>query len=399
MTTDAGVDQLAREWTERVRSIGPVVEAHRDESEMQRHLAPEIVAAMREQELFCTWLPKSLGGHELPIEISVRIMEELSRLDGAAGWSSMISSNHSILWARLRPEVAAAMTEGGRTVIAGTIGGGGDRSAPGGGLAVAVPGGYRITGRWGFASGSHHADWMVANGRISENGDLRRAPNGNVILYSFLIPPSEVRILDTWYTTGMRGTGSHHFEGEDIFVPEERVFQTAAAESYEPSPLYTTSRSTPWSANIAGVAIGIARDAVDSFFDLARVKPAGAGRSSLLERDSIYRIAGEAEGKLRGARLFLLDAARGVDACIARDEAVSEEAAALMRCAAGTASLVSREVVDLVYEAAGSSSIYMTSRLDRCFRDVHTTISHAVGGINALPVAGRYFLGLGLNQP
>src|SRR5512146_2006480 len=135
MTTDAGTDQLSREWVDRVRSIAPVVDAHRDESEMQRHLAAEIVAAMREQDLFCTWLPRSLGGNELPIEISVRIMEELSRLDGAAGWSSMISSNHSILWARLRPDVAAEMTAGGRNVIAGTIGGGGDRSAPGGGLA------------------------------------------------------------------------------------------------------------------------------------------------------------------------------------------------------------------------------------------------------------------------
>jgi alkylation response protein AidB-like acyl-CoA dehydrogenase len=398
MTTDAAVDQIAQQWVDRIRSLAPIVEAHRDESEMQRHLAPEIVAAMRERDLFCTWLPKSLGGNELPIEISIRIMEELSRLDGAAGWSSMISSNHSILWSHVAHDVAASMTEGGRTVIAGTIGGGGDRSAPGGGLAIAVPGGYRITGKWGFASGCHHADWMVANGRISENGDLRKGPNGNVGLFSFLIAPSEVRILDTWYTTGMRGTGSHHFEGEDIFVPEERVFSTASPATYEPSLLYSTSRSTPWSANIAGVAIGIARDAIDSFLDLARVKPASVGRSSLLERDSIHRAVGEAEGRLRGARLFLLETARNVDACIARSGPIPDEAAAMMRCATATASLVSREVVDMVYEAAGSSSIYMSNRLDRCFRDVHTTISHAVGGINGLPVAGRYFLGLGLQQ-
>jgi alkylation response protein AidB-like acyl-CoA dehydrogenase len=357
-----------------------------------------IVEAMRELELFCTWLPKSLGGRELPIETSVLIMEALSRLDGSVGWNSMISSNHSILWSHVTHDVAAEMTEGGRHVIAGTIGGGGDRNAPGGGVATAVDGGYRITGKWAFASGCHHADWMVANGRISENGELRKGPDGNVGLFSFLLPPDRVTLLDTWYTTGMRGTGSHHFEATDVFVPENRVFSTGRPNTYEPSPLYSTARTTPWSANIAGVAIGIARDAVDSFVEIAKVKPASVGRSALLDRDSIHRAVGEAEGRLRAARAFLLEAARDVDAYIARREAIPDEAAAQMRCATATASLMSREVVDLMYEMAGSSSIYMTSRLDRCFRDVHTTISHAVGGINGLPVAGRYYLGLGINQ-
>jgi alkylation response protein AidB-like acyl-CoA dehydrogenase len=217
-------------------------------------------------------------------------------------------------------------------------------------------------------------------------------------LFSFLIPPDRVTLLDTWYTTGMRGTGSHHFEATDVFVPEDRVFSTGRPKTYEPSPIYSTARSTPWSANIAGVAIGIARDAVDSFIEIAKVKPGTVGRSSLIERDSIHRAVGEAEGKIRAARLLLLDGARQVDAYIARGEAIPDDEAATMRTATSVASLLSREVVDIMYEMAGSSSIYMTSRLDRCFRDVHTTISHAVGGINGMPVAGRYFLGLGINQ-
>ena len=149
---------------------------------------------------------------------------------------------------------------------------------------------------------------------------------------------------------------------------------------------------------VALIQTGIARDAVDSFVDIAKVKPGSVGRSSLIERDSVHRTVGEAEGKIRAARLLLLDAARHVDGYIARGEAIPDDAAATMRTATSVASLLSREVVDLVYEMAGSSSIYMTSRLDRCFRDVHTTISHAVGGINGMPVAGRYFLGLGINQ-
>jgi alkylation response protein AidB-like acyl-CoA dehydrogenase len=399
MTMDAAVHLSAEQWVERARTMAPLVERYRDQAEEQRHLPPELVEPMRERGLFSLWLPRSLGGPELPIETAILVMEELSRQDGSVGWNSMISTNHSILWSHIPRETAAAMVDGGaKSVIAGTIGGGGDRNAPGGGVATKVPGGFRITGKWAFASGCHHADWMVANGRISENGELRKTPQGNVGLYSFLLSPSEVKLLDTWYTTGMRGTGSHHFEATDVFVPEDRMFPTASPPTYEPSPLYSTARSTPWSGPIAGVCIGIARDAIDSFLELAKVKPASMGRSSLLERDSVHRAVGEAEGRLQAARAFLLETARRIDGCIARGEPIPDDAAAQMRCATATASLLSTEAVDLMYTTAGASSIYATNRLDRCFRDVHTTISHAVGGIGGLPVAGRYYLGLGINQ-
>ena len=397
MTMDTPTRLNAEQWVERARSMAPLIAEHRDEAEMERHLPPALSDAMKERGLFCLWMPQSLGGPQLPIETVVLVMEELSRLDGAVGWNSMISSNHSILWSHLSPEVATPMVEGNRNIIAGTIGGGGNREAPGGGVATRVDGGFRITGKWGFASGCHHADWMVANGRISENGELRKTPSGNVGLYSFLLQPSEVTLLDTWYTTGMRGTGSHHFEATDIFVPEQRMFPTNTPDTYEASPIYSTSRTTPWSSSIAGVALGIARDAIDSFIDLAGVKPASMGRSSLLERDSVHRAVGEAEGRLRAARAFLLETARYVDGFIERREAIPDDAAAQMRCATATASLLSTEVVDSLYTLGGGSSIYTTTRLDRCFRDVHTTISHAVGGIGGLPVAGRYYLGLGIN--
>ncbi|HWC29365.1 MAG TPA: acyl-CoA dehydrogenase family protein, partial [Dehalococcoidia bacterium] len=221
-------------------------------------------------------------------------------------------------------------------------------------------------------------------------------PQGGIGLYSFLIPPSEVTLLDTWYTTGMRGTGSHHFEATDVFVPEDRMFLTGTSETEETNPIYSTPRTTPWSACIAGVALGIARDAIDSFVELAKVKPASVGRNALVDRDSVHRAVGEAEGRWRAARAFLLDAARHVDSYIERGEPIPDDAAAQMRTATGTASLLSTEAVDQMFTMGGASSIYATNRLDRCFRDVHTTISHAVGGINGLTVAGRYYLGLGL---
>ena len=392
MSNAAAVD--VSEWIERARSLGPLVEKYRDEAENGRHMPLPLADAMRECGLFALWTPASLGGPELTVEAVVRVMEELGRLDGSVSWNSMISTNHSVLWSLLAPEVASAMLEGGRNVIAGTIAGGGTVDAPGGGEAIPVPGGYRLSGRWAFASGSHHADWMIGNGRILDNGDFRRAPQGNVALFSFLMQPAEVTILDNWYTTGMRGTGSHDIEATDVFVPAERVFPTLGAKPYHASPLYRVMISVPWCASIAGVALGIGRDAIDTFLEIARTKSANMmSRVSLAERETAHKAVGECEGRLRAARSFLLESSRQVDEYIARGEDIPNDVGALQRCAAANASLAAADVTIAMFRLAGSTSFYADSRLDRCFRDVNTLTQHAVGGLAGATVAGRYWMG------
>jgi len=382
---------------ERARALAPLILEYRDQAEAERRLPKPLAAAMRDAHLFSLWLPPGLGGPGVDIETSVLVTEELSRQDGSVGWNSMIAGNTSILWAYVEPAAAAACIRGDAgTVLAGTVGGGGDASAPGGGVAAPAPGGYRLTGRWAFASGCHQADWLVANGRIIEDGAPRRTPDGGVGLFSFILPISGCTILDTWYTTGMRGTGSHHFEATDVFVPEELTFSSIDPRPYQPGHLYTTPRATPWAPNIAAVALGIARDAIDTFLEVARTKPAARNRAGLMERETIHQRVGEAEGRLRAARAFLLDTVRRVDACLAADEPVPEELAALSRCAASTATAASAEVVDWMFTAAGTTSVFASNRLDRCFRDVHMVTQHAVGGLAGFTVAGRYFLGLGM---
>ncbi|HEY7295879.1 MAG TPA: acyl-CoA dehydrogenase family protein [Dehalococcoidia bacterium] len=380
------------EWVERASSLAPLVEAHRDDAEALRYLPDPLVREMRARGLFCLWLPRALGGPQLSVEACARVMEALGRLDGSVGWNSMISNNHSILWSHLRNETAAAMTQGGATaVIAGTIGSGNTPGRPGGGIATPVPGGYRTTGRWPFASGCHHADWMVANGGIQDPDGFRKDRNGG-ILWSFLLPREEVTLLDNWHTTGMRGTGSNDFEGADVFVPEDRVFSTNSPETYDPSVLYNTNRAAPWSACIAGVAVGIARTSLDEFVAVARAKPANVQRGSLLERETVHRAVGEMEGRLRSARAFLLETARELDAAIDAGEPISPELHHLQRCASSTASLAAKEVCDTMFTMSGMSGVYATSKLDRCYRDISTLTQHAVGGLPGLTVAGKYFV-------
>ena len=385
------------EWVERARALAPLVEQYRDEGEAQRHLPKPVAGAMRRAGLFSLWLPVGLGGPGVSIETSVQVTEELSRQDGSVGWNSMIAGNTSVLWAFISPEAAAKCINGDPgTVLAGTVGGGGDASAPGGGVAVPVEGGYRLTGRWAFASGCHQADWLVANGRIIESGEPRRTSEGGVALFSFILPMADCQILDTWYTTGMRASGSHHFEATDAFVPQELTFSSIDPAPMQPGILYTTSRVVPWAPNIAGVSLGIGRDAIDTFLEIARSKPAARNRSSLMERETIHLRVGEAEAKLRSARAFLLETVRQLDACLEHNQPVPDDLAAMTRVAASHATASAAEVVDSMFTAAGTSSVYASNRLDRCFRDVHMVTQHAVGGLAGLTVAGRYFMGLGM---
>src|SRR3954452_7979037 len=142
------------QWLARVDRLTPLVEQYRDASERQRHLAQPLFEALRDEGLFSMWVPRDLGGAEVDVETLVRVVEALSRLDGAVGWNVMIAGNTSILWSNLELPVALEMTRGQtNTVIAGTV-------TSGSGVALPVDGGFRMSGQWPFASGCQHADWL-----------------------------------------------------------------------------------------------------------------------------------------------------------------------------------------------------------------------------------------------
>ena len=381
------------QWLERVRALAPLVEQYRDAGEQQRRLPQPLVQAMRQAGLFSLWVPRSLGGAETDVETSVRVVEALSRLDGAVGWNVMIAGNTSILWANLEPGVAAELMGGDRhTVIAGTV-------TSGSGTAVPVAGGFRVTGRWPFASGCHQADWLVAVCRIVEHGEPRRGADGTPRTYTFVLPANACDILDTWHTTGLRGTGSHDFQVTDLFVPEGRHFPSRGGSIFQAGPLYNTSFYHVWAPNIAGVALGIARAAIESFVSLAGSKRSSRSTVVLAERETVQEKLGQAEALLRSGRAFLYETIHDTWAALAAGRDVPEELTALNRLAASTAVDNALAAVDLVFTLGGSSAIYTRSRLERCFRDVRVVQQHAVVSPAGFAMAGRWFLGLGLGVP
>ncbi|MBV8084559.1 MAG: acyl-CoA dehydrogenase family protein [Chloroflexi bacterium] len=382
---------IGDQWVERVHALAPLVAEYRDQAERERRLSQPLFRAMRDAGLFSMWTPRQFGGAELDLETAVRMVEELSRQDGSVGWNLMIAGNTSILWGALRAEIAAELIgDDPNTVIAGTI-------TSGNGRAVPVEGGYRVTGRWPFASGCHQADWLVCACQIVDSsGEPRRDANGAPLTYTFCVRQADCEILDTWYTAGLRGTGSHDFQVTDLFVPEGRQFVSRTSQIFQPGPLYNTQLPNVWGPNIAGVALGIARDAIDSFVQLAGVKTPSRTALRLAERETMQERVGQAESLLRSGRAFLFETIRAMWAALSEGHEAPDDLSALMRLATATAVGNAIQAVDMMFTAAGSSSIYATSRLERCFRDVHIVRQHAVVNPTGFIIAGRYFLGLPL---
>src|SRR5579864_431235 len=380
------------EWVERVHDLAPLVEQYRDEGERERRLPQPLFRALRDTGLFSLWVPQSLGGLEVDVETSMRVVEELSRLDGAVGWNVMIAGNTSILWANLAPEVTTEMLrENPGHVIAGTV-------TSGSGTARPVPGGFLVSGRWPFASGCHQADWLVCVCHILDDaGRVRLAPDGSPQPYTFVLPAAQCEILDTWDTVGMRGTGSHDFQVHDLCVPDGRYFIARGGRSYQSGPLYNTTFYHLWAPNIAAVALGIARAAIDLFVELAAAKKPSRSPVVLAQRETVQEKVGQAEALVRSSRAFLYETVGETWPLLVAGEAVPERLTALNRLAASTAVAYAISAVDLVFTMAGTTSVYTRSRLERFFRDVHVVRQHAVVSPSGVIMAGRQFLGLGLS--
>src|SRR3990172_4077370 len=182
-----------------VERIRPVIEQHRDEAEQDRQLSKAVVTAMRKEGLFDLLLPKGFGGAEIDLPAYFSAIEEISAIDSVAGWNFVIMATGAVQAAFL-PEAGAREVFGDGALTAGSV-------IPAG-RAVPVDGGYRLSGRWPLMSGCHHAQWIGGNSLVFEGEAPRMLPGGPPDFHIMWFPANECKILDTWYSTGMRGTGS-----------------------------------------------------------------------------------------------------------------------------------------------------------------------------------------------
>jgi alkylation response protein AidB-like acyl-CoA dehydrogenase len=381
------------ELIERARALRPLVTSLADEMERERRMPQALVDAMHEARLFHLFVPKSVGGLEVEPETYMRVVEEVSAMDGSAGWNLMIGAGGGLFAGFMHPDVLAEVYGNGRAVVAGAL-------APSG-RAVVADRGYRVTGRWSFGSGIHHSSW-VGGSCIVFDGEQPRPGSGGlpITVRLALVPRSNCEIHDAWYVSGLCGTGSEDFSMTDLFVPEEQTFMPFLDTPRQDGPLYRMPLTFLLS-QVALVPLGIARAAIDALVEMASTKvPMRFGAPlPLRERPRAQAIVARAEALLGSARAYLYETIGEMWEDVKRGEEPSLDRRARVRMATVNAATASAEAVDLVYTLGGGTSIYARSPLQRCFRDVHAATQHAAVAGDGLEGAGRVLFGLDPGSP
>jgi alkylation response protein AidB-like acyl-CoA dehydrogenase len=375
---------LARTLADDVRSCAATIEADR---ELPAHLFESLADA----GLFHLLLPRSLGCAELDLPTYVRVIGELGLADASTAWVVSQCSVFATYAARMpRAAARAIWIDPPRSIVANT-------PLPTA-TATAVPGGYRVTGRQGFSTGCRHATWLAAQAPVTKNGAPRLLEGGEPDIRYFFVPAVEASLLDTWQVRGMRGTGTHHFAVNDVFVPEERTVLVATPPLLEPGPLYQFPRTLLFGSGDAAVALGVARAALDAFIDLASIK--SPRQTSGLLRDQILAQTdvGRAHSELRAGRALLHETVHEVWAAVKARGTITLDERVAMRMAITHPIRLAIQIIDALYNTAGATAIYESHPLQRYFQDVHVLSQHLQGRVAHYTLVGRHWLGLAVDD-
>ena len=228
------MNKIYEQMLAEIRRLAPRITSRAAEIEAERRTPPDIVDSLRSIGIFRMFVPRSRGGLELDLPLGLDIVRSLARIDGSVGWNTMIGSVSGLAFPLMAPETYERIYRNGPDVIcAGAV-------HPGG-TAEPVAGGWRVSGRWAFASGCQHADWMLGLCIMTKSGKPLPGPageSGPPLVRGILLPAQDWQIEDSWHAEGLKGTGSHHIRLKDKVVAAENFFDFPAGSSCVPGPLY-----------------------------------------------------------------------------------------------------------------------------------------------------------------
>jgi alkylation response protein AidB-like acyl-CoA dehydrogenase len=380
-------EAAAIDWLARARAVAPIVAAAADTIERERAIPQDVLAALHDAQLFRMLLPRWCAGGELEPAVYLDVIEEIAKADASTAWCLGQASGTALAAAYLKPDIARAIFGDPRAVVA---------SGPSNGTAVAVEGGFRVTGTWLFASGSKHATWLGGHCFVQEeDGVPRLDQSGKPVERTVLFRSEHARFTDIWQVMGLNGTGSDQYAVQDLFVPQDYSYtRNAEAERRETGPLYRFTIFQLHGVAFAGVALGIARATLDAFIALAREKSPRTASYVLRDSAVIQAQVGLSEAKLQSARTFLQQTLRELSTVAAAAERFTLEQRARLRMAATYATHQARDVVDAAYHAAGATAVFRSNPFERRFRDVHTVSQQVQGHASNFESVGQYLLGL-----
>jgi len=378
------------DYVERARRLAPLLTAAADEIEERRELPERVVEALVEGGFFRLLLPRSLGGAELHPLTYVQVLEEIAMAEPSTAWCLGQNSGCSMSAPYLDPAVAREIFGPPHGILAW------GPDLPGAGRGVAVEGGIRVTGRWGFATGSRHATWLGAHVPIFEpDGTPRLNPNGRPFVRTVLFPKSSAEIIDNWHVIGLRGTGSDSYAVSDLFVPQKYTLsRDNEAERREAGLLYRFTSGMVYAMGFSNVSLGIARGALEAFIGLARDKIPRGARKTLRENNVIQSEVAQCEAKLRSARAFIHTTLREMWQEAEEKGDFGRDKHWQLRLAATWAIQTARDVVVIVYSAAGATAIFNENPFERRLRDIHAGTQQGQGRPIHFETVGQILLGL-----
>jgi indole-3-acetate monooxygenase len=385
----SGTPQSRASLLQRVKAASELAADFAEESEKNRAIAAPVLDALRATGLLRAGVPADVGGTLPAVPTVLSAVESIASGDASTGWCVSVAAASSLLAGYLPPAGAAEAFEDPRAIAAGVW-------APGG-RARQAEGGVVISGEWSFCSGIMHSDWIflgfLPDSATRDNGQqsaVDRASSSWVAA----VRTSELDILDTWHTSGLRGTGSHDVVATDVFVPDRRLVNLSDGPPTHSDPMHRYPPFGFFAASIAAVALGNARASIGDLVRLAAHKRPAGSRQSLAERPTTQFKLAEAEASIRAAREFYYHAIDNAWQEAQGASTVSESGRLAIRLAATHAVRVSADVARAMYELAGASAIYERSPLQRRFRDAHTAIAHFQVNARSFELPGRLLLGL-----
>jgi indole-3-acetate monooxygenase len=350
-------------------------------AEEQRTLPVECVEAMREARLFSIAAPRAVGGLEVDPLTQIEIIEATTRIDTSAGWTLMIGSHGTQVIGAFASEVACERVFGAsRWPIAGS------QISPGGGVFDRVEGGYRVTGRWSFASGIRHCDWSMFTA-TERNASGESQPATQI---AAAVPVGDLTVHDNWLVAGLQGTGSCDYLLEDTFIPDEMAWP------YPPTQLRGGPRyrlKLP-QATLAAFALGAAARSLQEIISQAKTKYRPASITSVAARPHFHHKLGEAEMRLRAARAGLFDLVAELWESARSGVPVSAEQEALLGASPAYSFEVARSVTTIALQFGGSGATYLDNALQRNFRDVAVGAQHFQASEQSYEVLGKALLRL-----
>jgi alkylation response protein AidB-like acyl-CoA dehydrogenase len=380
----------------RAEAVRPAVAAAAMEIETGRRLPGHLLDKLHEQKLFRLLMPRTSQGIETDPITFFHVIETIARADASTAWCLSQAGGCAMTAAYLDLPVAQEIFGNDpRAVLAW---GPGPKVKA---VECTVNGvhGYKVTGTWAFASGGRHATWLGAHCPVFlADGTTRKTEaDGRPVERTLLVRASEVTWTDIWDVVGLRGTASDQFALTDHFVPHDhgftRDFQNPGRERREPGPLYRMSAMTCYETGFAGVALGIARGALDDFAETARTKIPRGAKSPIRDSTVVQMGLAQADIRIRSARAWLLQSLAEIWKRVQAGAELSVEDRITIRGASTHAIHAAREAVDFAYNAAGATAIFHSHPLERRFRDIHTVTQQLQGRLNHFETVGAFMMG------